>query len=151
MRPSSERGRPRLAVATLLAPLAAPALYVAGTVAAQLIDPIRRANGFGNLAEGIGVVFAAGAPVAYGATVLALPVLWVVGRLAARGRSGSAFAWLTGRRTVLVGFATGATVAWALEPWLRGEMFSIPLPRWAGGTIGAATAAVWWRLVSIVR
>jgi hypothetical protein len=148
MRPRSEGSRVRIVLATLLAPMAAPALYVAGTVAAQAIDPVRGASAFSNLAEGILVVFAAGAPVAYGATLLALPVLWITGRLAARGRSGSAFTWLTTRRAVLIGFAIGAAVAWALEPWLRGELFSISLPRWAGGSIGAATAAIWWWLAA---
>jgi hypothetical protein len=35
-----------------------------------------------------------------------------------------------------------------IAPWLHGHLVSVPLAPWHGGILGAATAAVWWRLAS---
>ncbi len=123
--------------ATVIAPLAVPLLYCLGRLAAVFADPLRRASAGQNLASGVGLVFAFAAPVAYAATLgLALPALWLVRRL-----------WrLTLVTTVAVGLVVGWGVAVALELRLRSDLVSIPLPPWSGALLGAASAAVWWRL-----
>jgi uncharacterized membrane protein len=123
--------------ATLIAPLAVPLLYCLGSLAAVFADPQRRAYEGHNLASGVGLVFAFAAPVAYAATFgLALPGLWLVRRL---GR-------LTLVTTVAVGLVVGWGVAAVLEPHLRSDLLSVPLPPWSGALLGAAAAALWWRL-----
>jgi hypothetical protein len=100
-----------------------------------IADPLRRASIGQNLAGGVGLVFAFGAPVAYAATLgLGLPALWLMRR----------FGSLTIGRTILVGVVVGFGIAAALAPWLRGDLVSVPLARWHGGCLGAAAAAVWW-------
>ena len=121
--------------ASLIAPLTAPFLYCLASLAAAAADPVRRAWMGQNLAGGMALVFAFGAPVAYAATFGAgLPALWLM------RRAGS----LTIGRTVLVGVVVGFGVAAALAPWLRGDLVSVPLAPWHGGLLRAAAAAVWW-------
>src|SRR5437899_12590378 len=111
----------RVVRASLIAPLTAPLLYYAMAMVAALIDPVRQASAGQSMFTGLAPVLALGAPVAYAATfVIALPLLWIVRRVAS----------LTLARTILVGFLVGVVVATALAPWLRGELVSIPLPPW---------------------
>lgn len=127
----------RFVRASIIAPLTVPLLYCLGTLASALLDPARRGSVEQNLAGGVAVVFAFGAPLAYAATVcLGLPALWLVQRLGP----------LTLGRTVVVGLVVGFGTAALLAPSLRGDLVSVPLPPWSGGLLGAAAAAVWWRL-----
>ena len=127
----------RVVRASLIAPLTVPLLYCIGSLAGALGDPTRRGSAGQNLAGGVALVFAFGAPVAYAATVcVGQPALWLVQRL------GS----LTFGRTVVVGLVVGFVTAAGLAPWLRGDLVSIPLPPWSGGLLGATAAAVWWGL-----
>ena len=121
--------------ASLIAPLTAPLLYCTASLAVAVADPVRRASVGQNLAGGVALVFAFGAPVAYAATFGAgLPALWLMRR----------FGSLTTVRTVLVGVVVGFGIAAALGPALRGDLVSVPLAPWHGGLLGAAAAAVWW-------
>ncbi len=127
----------RFVRATLLAPLTAPLLYWAGSSVVAAADPSRRPDLVQNLRHDLPVVLAWGAPVAYVATVaLGLPALWLLRR----------FGPLTAERTVAVGLLVGLVVAIILEPQLRGDLISVPMPPWAGIVMGAASAAVWWLL-----
>jgi hypothetical protein len=112
-------------------------LYYAMVLIAALADPVRRFSAGQGFLNGLALVFALGAPVAYAATFLvALPLLWLVRRVAP----------LTLARTILVGLLVGVAVASGLAPWLRGELFSIPLTPWQGALLGGASAAVWYGL-----
>ncbi len=122
--------------ASLIAPLTTPLLYCVGSLSAAIADPVRRAYVGHNVFTGAAVVFIFGGPVAYAATFAALVALWVMGR----------FGPLTMTRTVVVGAVVGVGVATALGPSLHGDLISVPLAAWHGGVLGAATAAVWWRL-----
>jgi hypothetical protein len=125
----------RFVRASLIAPLTAPLLYCMASLAVAVADPVRRASAGQNLAGGVALVFAFGAPVAYAATFGAgLPALWLMRR----------FGSLTIGRTVLVGVVVGFGIAAALGPALRGDPISVPLTAWHGGLLGAAAAAVWW-------
>jgi len=127
----------RVVRASLIAPLTAPVLYYAMAMITALADPVRRVSAGQSFLNGLALVFALGAPVAYTATFLvALPLLWLVRRVAP----------LTLARTILVGFLVGVAVASTLAPWLRGELVSIPLPPWQGAVLGGASAAVWYGL-----
>ena len=127
----------RFVRASLIAPLTAPVLYYAMAMAAALVDPLRRASSSQSSLNGLALVMALGAPIAYVATLgIGLPLLWIIGRVAP----------LTLARTILVGFLAGVAAATLLSPWLRGELVSIPLPLWQGALLGGASAAVWYWL-----
>lgn len=127
----------RLLRATAIAPLIVPLLYCAGSLAAAFSDPLRRPSAGQNLVRGVMLVFAVGAPVAYAATLCAgLPLLWVMRRL------GPLTLWRSAAAGLVVGYGT----ALALAPHLGGDLIRIPLPPWSGAVMGAAAAAVWWRL-----
>src|SRR4051812_37587875 len=113
--------------ASLVAPLTAPLLYYAIALVQALLDPVRRGSIGESFTSGVAVILAVGAPIAYAATgLVGLPALWFVGR----------FGPLTMLRTVIVGLAAGVAVAILMAPWLRGELFSIPLAPWEGGALG---------------
>lgn len=123
--------------ASVIAPLTAPLLYSVASLAAAVADPVRRPSAGQNLAGGVALVFAFGAPIAYAATFgMALPVLWLMRRFGA----------LTPGRILLVGVIVGLAVAAVLGPPLRGDLVSVPLAPWHGALLGAAAAGVWWRL-----
>lgn len=129
----------RLLRATAIAPLIVPLLYCAGSLAAAFADPVRRPSAGQNLVSGVMLVFAFGAPVAYAATLCAgLPLLWVLRRL------GPLTLW----RSVAVGLGVGYGTALALAPHLGRDLIRIPLPPWSGAVMGAAAAAVWWKLAN---
>ncbi len=131
-----ERSTRRLIVASLVAPLATPLLYWLGLVAGMVADPGKRNSLPESALTLLPLVFYAAAPTAYAATVAALGLLWLVRRFGA----------LTFYRTGLVGALVGTLTAAILQPGLRGELFSIPLPPWVGALLGAASAALWWWL-----
>ena len=127
----------RIVRATLIAPLVVPLLYWTASLAGALADSGRRGYAGQNLWSGLAFVFAFATPVAYAATLaLGLPALWLVRHL-----------WrLTLATAVVVGLVVGSGVAAVLEPHLRGELVSAPLPVWSGALLGAAAAAAWWAL-----
>ncbi len=130
MRPETKR----IVLASLAAPLTTPLLYWVGLVAGMVADPARRNRLPEGAFSGLPAVFAAAVPIAYVATAGALVLLWLVRRFGA----------LTLYRTVLVGALVGTVTAAIMQPGLRGELFSIPLPPWEGALLGAASAAAWW-------
>ncbi len=132
MEPSTRR----VVVASLVAPLATPLLYWLGLVGGMVADRARWNQLPDSAVTLLPLVAYAAAPTAYVATVAALGLLWLVRRFGA----------LTLYRTVLVGALVGTVTAAIMQPGLRGELFSIPLPPWEGALLGAASAAAWWRL-----
>jgi hypothetical protein len=127
--------------AFLIAPLAAPAAYAGGVI---IIELTRGMFGDGtsvsvrSLFMLVAMVAAVGAPVAYGAAlVVGLPAFLLLRR-----------ANILSRTSLLgVGAATGIAVSIVIAPGLRGELFSIPFPWWAGGLLGIASAEAFWRLL----
>ena len=47
----------------------------------------------------------------------------------------------------VVGGCVGCIVSFGLAPYLRGELFSILFPWWAGSLLGITSAEVCWRLL----
>ncbi len=130
--------RARVVVASVVAPLATPLLYWLGAMVVVAADPARRGSLGRGLFRSLELVFAFGAPVAYLATLAGgLPALWLVRR----------FGTLTLVRTALVGALVGDLTAAILHPWLTTAVVSVPLAPWQGAVLGAATAALWGRLV----
>ncbi len=86
----------------------------------------------------VAMVAAVGAPIAYGAMlVVGAPAFLLLRRANVLSRAS----------LLAVGGATGIAVAIVIAPQLRGELFSIPFPWWAGALIGAVSAEAFWRLV----
>ncbi len=131
-----DRSARRLILASLVAPLATPLLYWLGLVGGMVVDAAKRNSLPESAVTLLPIVVYAAAPTAYVATVAALALLWLVRRFGA----------LTFYRTVLVGALVGTLTAAIIQPGLRGELFSIPLPPWVGALLGAASAALWWWL-----
>ena len=134
----AERGRVVRAFA--LAPLTAPLAYALGLVAAAVIPAFGRAP-WPSLASLGGILLAVagvGIPTAYAAMLLAgLPCYLLLRRLAAVRRAPL---WIAGG-------ATGVAVALMLAPSLRGDLFSVPFPWWAGAALGLLSAEAFWRLL----
>jgi hypothetical protein len=129
--------RARAVRAFLIAPLAAPALYWLLATAEAIADPVRRPSAFQAPFVALAVVVAFGAPVSYAATLAAgFPAWWMLRRPA-----GPAVVGL-----IVLGALTGAATAWLMAPWLSGELVSIPLPPWEGAALGAASAALFFRM-----
>src|SRR5687767_7337145 len=131
---------PRERRALLLAPLVAPVAYWVGigvaTAAKAVVDP---ALNLGSPSIRLfGMVLAIGAPVAYAAMIVAgLPAYLALRRAKRVGRLAL---WS-------VAGAVGGAVSLLLQPSLRGELFSIPFPAWAGVVLGVVTAEVFVRLL----
>ena len=123
--------------AFLVAPLAAPIGYWVDLLVEAGVDPSRRPFLFGGGLYALAISIMIGGPIAYGITaILGIPA-W----LATRERGLPAWA------AIVSGALAGAVTAAVLAPFLHGELFSIPLGVWRGSTLGAVTAAVWWRLL----
>jgi len=116
-----------------VAPLAAPAAYFAGLLAIG----VWRAGAptpAGTI-ELLAIVFAVGAPIAYIAAICAGVPLYVL--LATAG-------WLKAGPVCGGAAAIGALTSAVIQPSLRGELFSIPLPIGVGAALGAVTGIVFW-------
>lgn len=123
--------------AFLIAPLAAPILYWAGTLALALADPNRRRVALQAPLAGLGYILAFGAPIAYAATLVAsVPAIWLVRH--------------TGRRSlgalVVLGGIVGLIATVVLGPYLRADLFSVILSPLGGAGLGALSAGVFWWL-----
>ena len=135
---SSSPGPKRLLLAFLAAPLAAPLAYVVGTLAVGLFTRGATFKALSTLDLLIGV-FSLGAPCAYVAALVAgIPMYFLLRRLG-----------LLTRWTVwLAGAAIGAAGALALDPYLRGDLFSIRFPWWVAALLGLVSAEVFWRILN---
>ncbi len=120
--------------AALIAPLAAPAAYVIIVTLEALVSRPGSVN-LTSLAQLAELSLVAGAPVAYVGAAFGLSLYVSLARL----RLTSAPVIIGG------GAAIGAIVAIFLAPYLRGELFSLPLGAWRGALCGAAAGALWWR------
>jgi hypothetical protein len=121
----------------LIAPLVAPALYWLSTLAFALADPARRGSVLGQAFSGLGVIMTFGVPIAVAATLIAAgPASWLIRRSGPR----------TPAALTVLGAATGVVTSLIVTPLLRGELFSVLLPPWAGAALGAASAAAFWWL-----
>ena len=126
--------------ALFLAPLVAPVGYWIGigvaTAAKAAADPETTLGS--PSARLLGMVLAVGAPVAYAAMLIGGMPAYLALRRARRVRRLALWA---------VGGVVGGAVAVLLRPSLRGELFSIPFPAWAGLLLGVVTAEVFLRLL----
>jgi hypothetical protein len=124
--------------AFLVAPLAAPALYWFLLFVSAVTDPNRRGQTLRSPFAGIALVFVFGGLIAYAVTLIAgVPTYLLLRR-----------AGILGLASLLVaGACLGVATALALSPYLRGELFSIPLSPLHGVTLGAAVATVFWVLI----
>jgi hypothetical protein len=131
----------RLILAFLIAPVVAPAAYAAALVAliaGQAVFGSASLSSIGGAGEIVAVVAAIGVPVAYAAALfLGAPIYLLLRR---SGRATPSMLWSAGA-------AIGAAVAALLAPRLRGELFSIRFPLWAGILLGILSAEVFRRLL----
>jgi hypothetical protein len=134
----SSPNRKPLLVAFLVAPVAAPIAFVVVALSVQVLKS--GAPSVRSVADLVMAVFALGAPLAYLATfAVAAPMYFTLRALG-----------LVRRWTVwLGGAAIGAGVAIALAPLMRGELFSVSFPWWAGALLGIVSAEVFWRVHTV--
>ena len=130
--------------------MAAPAAYAGTLMGFALVPALGRASlpslpslpSLRAAADLLLAVAAVGIPVAYGAAFVAGAPLYLL--LRQFGVLGRWTLWLSGG-------SIGVVVAWALAPRLRGDLFSIPFPWWAGLLLGVVSAEAFWRLLTGVR
>jgi len=124
--------------AFLVAPLAAPALYWIIAFITAVADSNRRGQALGSPFAGIAFIVVFGGLISYAVTLIAgIPAYLLLRR-----------AGILGLGTLLLaGVCIGIVSAVALAPYLRGELFSIPLSPLHAAALGAAVAAVFWALV----
>ena len=127
--------------AFLIAPLVAPATYAGSLIVLGIVRGMLGKGASpraGSILTLVGAVAAIGVPIAYVATVVVgVPAFVVLRRVSALSRAP----------LLAVGGITGIAVAILIAPQLRGELFSIPFPWWAGALVGIASAEVFWRLL----
>jgi hypothetical protein len=122
--------------ALVIAPLAAPVLYWAGAVLTSVADSSRPFS-LRTAASALAVVVAVGAPISYAAAgVAAIPAVWMLRRWGNRALSA----------VLLVGAIAGALTALIVQPYLRGELFSVILTSWHGAVLGSTSACLFWWL-----
>jgi hypothetical protein len=122
-------------------PLAAPVACAAMLLGDALVRAMLGSQSLPSPRAAADLVFgvaAIGTPLAYGATLVAGAPVYLLLR-----RAGIATRWTLW----LGGVAIGAAVALLLQPYLRGDLFSIPFPWWAGALLGLVTAETFWRLL----
>jgi len=124
--------------AFLVAPLAAPALYWIIAFISAVADPNRRGQALGSPFAGIAFIFVFGGLISYAVMLVAGVPTYLLLRRAGILRLAS---------VLVAGVCIGIASAFALAPYLRGELFSIPLSPFHGAALGAAVAAVFWTLV----
>lgn len=133
--------RKRLVIAFVVAPLAAPAAYAASIAAVMVARVVFAGASLSSIAAGRDVfvaVAAVGIPVAYGAALLAGVPIYVFLR-----RRGP----VTALALRTAGAVIGALVALLIAPRLRGGLFSISFPVWAGILLGLLCGEVFRRLL----
>ncbi|MGE5836259.1 MAG: hypothetical protein ACM4AI_17425 [Acidobacteriota bacterium] len=124
--------------AFLVAPLAAPALYWIIAFISAVADPNRRGQALGSPFSGVAFIFVFGALISYAVMLVAgVPTYLLLRRAGILGLAS----------LIVAGVCIGVASAFALAPYLRGELFSIPLSPLHGVALGAAVAAVFWALV----
>jgi len=135
------RRRKRLVIAFVVAPLAAPAAYEVSIAAVMLARVVFTGASLSSIAgarDAFIAVAAVGIPVAYGAALLAgLPIYLFLRR---RGP-------ITAPALRTAGAVIGALVALLIAPRLRGGLFSISFPVWAGILLGLLCGEVFRRLL----
>lgn len=134
----------RLVKALLVAPLIAPAGYAIGVHVygiarnfaqgrVTVLPPVRA------VVQVVWIIAMLGVPIAYGVAFLVAAPIFLMLR-----RYGLASRWVV----LAFGAALGVAVATIMAPQLRGELFSIPFPPWAGGALGLASAALFWHIMT---
>ena len=130
----------RLVRAFLLAPLVAPLGYWLGAIGwgvARSLQGQAQLPSATSVVTMLGLTLAAGAPPAYAtALVGGVPLYFVLRHTH----------WMRRAVVLPLGAVLGATTAVLMAPQLRGDLFSIPLPPWAGAALGLASAEAFWRL-----
>jgi len=97
-----------------------------------------------DLVKPLGLVLVVGAPIAWAAALVGLPLY-----LAARHAGGGGPLGPGQRAAVLVGGAAiGLVVAVVIQPGLRGDLVSIPFPLWLGALLGAAVAVAFLGMIA---
>ena len=127
----------RLLVAFLLAPLTAPLAFSVVVVFVALFGP-HASPSFGASLDLVLAVFAVGAPLAYAAALLAGGPVYLALRML--GLVQRVPLWIAGA-------AIGAVVGVVLAPHLRGDLFAIRFPWWAGALLGVVSAESFLRLM----
>ena len=127
--------------ACLIAPLAAPVACVVALLDVSVANAVFRQASLPTPAAAFDVVigvFAVGTPLAYAAALLVgLPAVLIL------RRGGLLSRWTLWA----VGGCLGTVVSFGSAPYLRGELFSIPFPWWAGSLLGITSAEACWRLL----
>ena len=133
--------RAGIARACLIAPLAAPVACAVALVGVSVAQGLFGRASLPSPAAAFDLVvgvFAVGTPLAYaGALLVGMPAV-----LALR-RCGLLSRWALWA----VGGCLGCVVSFGLAPYLRGELFSVLFPWWAGSFLGITSAEVCWRLL----
>jgi hypothetical protein len=128
----------RLLAGFVLAPLAAPLAYAAVLLLIARLGP----HASPSIARSLDLVlpvFALGTPLAYAAALLAGGPVYLLLRML-----GLVHRW----PLWIAGAGIGATVALAIAPHLRGDLFSIRFPWWVGALLGVVSAEAFLRLVT---
>lgn len=127
--------------AFLLAPLTAPTAYATVLFVVAAIQGVFGARPIPSLRAAftlLAFVAMVGVPIAYAATVVGgVLVYWLLRRAGALSR------W----SVLITGISIGIVVSRLPARQLRGDLFSIPFPWWAGALLGLAAADVFWRLL----
>lgn len=135
--------------AAAVAPLVAPLGYWLALTAYGLARWVGQHEQYGlvfpslgKIVEPLGLILLVGAPVAWVAALVGIPIY-----LAVRG-ADRLLDWHRRVMLLVAGTAIGLLVALLMEPGLRGELVSIPFPPWLGAILGAAVVGTFLRLLA---